>query len=67
MFELRKEPLYYLLSTLYFQVLVIGGGDGGILREISRHSSVEGIDICDIDAMVIDVSLLDQQSNLIIK
>ncbi|KDP31122.1 hypothetical protein JCGZ_11498 [Jatropha curcas] len=37
------------------KVLLIGGGDGGILREISRHSSVNQIDICDIDKMVIDV------------
>lgn len=36
-------------------VLVIGGGDGGVLREISRHSSVERIDICEIDKLVIDV------------
>lgn len=35
------------------QVLLVGGGDGGVLREISRHSSVEHIDICDIDTMVI--------------
>jgi spermidine synthase len=39
------------------QVLVIGGGDGGVLREISRHSSVESIDICEIDQLVIDVKL----------
>ncbi|KAL5987551.1 hypothetical protein ACLOJK_035299 [Asimina triloba] len=38
------------------KVLVIGGGDGGVLREVSRHSSVEKIDICEIDAMVVDVS-----------
>lgn len=37
-------------------VLVVGGGDGGVLREVSRHSSVEHIDICEIDKMVIDVS-----------
>ncbi|ESW27402.1 hypothetical protein PHAVU_003G199000 [Phaseolus vulgaris] len=37
------------------KVLVVGGGDGGILREISRHSSVQHIDICEIDKMVIDV------------
>ncbi|XP_050221754.1 spermine synthase isoform X1 [Mercurialis annua] len=36
-------------------VLVVGGGDGGVLREISRHSSVDLIDICEIDKMVIDV------------
>ncbi|KAH7528488.1 hypothetical protein FEM48_Zijuj05G0077500 [Ziziphus jujuba var. spinosa] len=37
------------------QVLLIGGGDGGILREISRHSTVHQIDICEIDTMLIDV------------
>ncbi|KAI5407039.1 hypothetical protein KIW84_053338, partial [Lathyrus oleraceus] len=36
-------------------VLLFGGGDGGILREISRHSSVKHIDICEIDTMLIDV------------
>ncbi|XP_008783854.1 spermine synthase-like isoform X3 [Phoenix dactylifera] len=36
-------------------VLVVGGGDGGVLREVSRHSSVEVIDICEIDKLVIDV------------
>lgn len=42
------------------QVLVVGGGDGGVLREISRHSSVETIDICEIDKMVIDVSKISK-------
>ncbi|RXH95242.1 hypothetical protein DVH24_024926 [Malus domestica] len=37
-------------------VLVVGDGDGGVLREVSRHPSVEHIDICEIDKMVIDVS-----------
>ncbi|KAG5558789.1 hypothetical protein RHGRI_008668 [Rhododendron griersonianum] len=43
-----------VMSTSW--VLVVGGGDGGVLREISRHTSVELIDICEIDKMVIDVS-----------
>lgn len=38
------------------KVLVIGGGDGGVLREVARYSSVEQIDICEIDGMVVDVS-----------
>ncbi|KAG0461344.1 hypothetical protein HPP92_021335 [Vanilla planifolia] len=38
------------------KVLVIGGGDGGVLREVSRYSSIEQIDICEIDKMVVDVS-----------
>lgn len=45
-----------LLVIILMQVLVVGGGDGGVLREICRHSSVERIDICEIDNMVIDVS-----------
>ncbi|KAF3796224.1 Spermidine synthase [Nymphaea thermarum] len=38
------------------KVLVIGGGDGGVLREVARHTSVEQIDLCEIDAMVVEVS-----------
>ena len=47
---------FWTLLILISQVLVVGGGDGGVLREIARHSSVEQIDICEIDKMVIDVS-----------
>ncbi|RWW15498.1 hypothetical protein GW17_00020660 [Ensete ventricosum] len=51
-------PLLWVtwLKMSSLQVLVIGGGDGGVLREVSRYSSVEQIDICEIDKMVIDVS-----------
>jgi spermidine synthase len=38
------------------RVLIIGGGDGGILREVLKHSSVEHVTVCEIDEMVIDVS-----------
>lgn len=38
------------------RVLVVGGGDGGTLREVARHPSVEAIDICEIDADVIDAA-----------
>ncbi|KAL2906407.1 Spermidine synthase 1 [Bienertia sinuspersici] len=40
------------------KVLVIGGGDGGVLREIARHSSVEQIDICEIDEMVVTIDII---------
>jgi spermidine synthase len=39
-------------------VLVIGGGDGGVLREVLKHPSVEKVDICEIDGEVIRVSKL---------
>ncbi len=38
------------------KILVIGGGDGGILREIGRHDCVRNIDLCEIDEEVINVS-----------
>lgn len=38
------------------RVLVIGGGDGGTLREVARHRSVKQMDICEIDGEVIAVS-----------
>lgn len=31
------------------QVLIIGGGDGGVLREVVKHSSVESVVQCEID------------------
>lgn len=37
-------------------VLVIGGGDGGTVREALKHSSVKEVHLCEIDKMVIDVS-----------
>lgn len=38
------------------KVLVIGGGDGGVLREVVKHESVEEAILCDIDEAVIRVS-----------
>ena len=38
------------------RVAVIGGGDGGVLREIVRHDTVELVDHCEIDQFVCDVS-----------
>lgn len=38
------------------KVLVIGGGDGGVLREVVKHESVEEAVLCDIDEAVIRLS-----------
>ncbi|KAL6452747.1 SPE3 Spermidine synthase SPE3 [Candida maltosa Xu316] len=38
------------------KALVIGGGDGGVLREILKHDSIEEAWLCDIDEAVIEVS-----------
>lgn len=37
-------------------VLVIGGGDGGTVRELTRYPQIENIDMVEIDKMVVDVS-----------
>lgn len=38
------------------KALVVGGGDGGVLRELARHTSLQEIHIAEIDAMVPVVS-----------
>jgi len=36
------------------RALVIGGGDGGVVRELTRNKSLEHIDLVEIDAGVVD-------------
>lgn len=36
-------------------VLVIGGGDGGAVRELCKYSSIEKIDLVEIDSKVVEV------------
>ncbi|MFA5658354.1 MAG: polyamine aminopropyltransferase [Oscillospiraceae bacterium] len=38
-------------------VLVIGAGDGGTVRELTRYSKIEKIDMVEIDKAVVDVCL----------
>lgn len=40
------------------RALVVGGGDGGVLREICRHASIEQVDIVEIDVGVIEACRL---------
>jgi spermidine synthase len=35
------------------KVLVIGGGDGGVIREVLKHKSVEEVVLCDIDEVML--------------
>jgi len=37
------------------KVLVIGGGDGGTVRELTRYPAVERIDMVEIDELVVEV------------
>ena len=38
------------------RVLIIGGGDGGMAREVLRHATVEHVTMVEIDAGVVDFS-----------
>ncbi len=37
------------------KVLIVGGGDGGVLREVVKHAGVEEIHMCEIDRQVVEV------------
>jgi len=37
-------------------VLIVGGGDGGVLREVCRHPGIQRITMCEIDPLVVEVS-----------
>lgn len=37
-------------------VLIIGGGDGGVMREVLKHDSVEKCTLCDVDKMVPEIA-----------
>lgn len=37
-------------------VLIIGAGDGGVLREVCRHKGVKKVTMCEIDRKVVEVS-----------
>jgi len=38
-----------LLQEAAKKVLIVGGGDGGVAREVTRHASVETCDQAEID------------------
>jgi spermidine synthase len=46
----------YMVSQSCKKVLIIGGGDGGVVREFAKHSDIEQIDLVEIDERVIEVS-----------
>ena len=64
MTTIKDEFVYHEMITLPAlnthpnpkNVLVIGGGDGGAIREIVKHPKVEKATLCEIDGRVIEVS-----------
>ena len=51
--EMISHPALFLHGKAK-NVLVIGGGDGGTVREILRHDSIEQVTMVEIDGLVID-------------
>ena len=47
------------------KVLVIGGGDGGVLREVVKHETVEEAVLCDIDEVSLPCPFLSTSSTLL--
>ena len=48
-------PLFSLGAGRARRVLIVGGGDGGVMREVLRHKSVERVVLCEIDGTVVDI------------
>lgn len=51
--EMLANLSFYAHAGVPRRALVIGGGDGGVLRELARHPELEKLDICEIDGEVI--------------
>ena len=45
----QVDWLVLLLQTPPKKVLIVGGGDGGVAREVTRHACVESVDQAEID------------------
>jgi spermidine synthase len=55
--EMMVHPAMFAHSNPE-RVLVVGGGDGGCMREVLRHPGVKVADQCEIDKMVVDQAKL---------
>ena len=59
----KDEFIYHEMIThvpmavhpLVKKVLVIGAGDGGVIRELTRYPEIEHIDMVEIDPLVVEV------------
>jgi spermidine synthase len=63
MFTEKDEFIYHEMMTHIpmaanpeiRDVLVIGAGDGGVVRELARYDSIKRIDMVEIDKLVVDI------------
>jgi spermidine synthase len=52
---LAHIPMHLIKPGRVKRALVIGGGDGGVLRELAKYPEIEEIHLCEIDAAVIRI------------
>ncbi|APF19991.1 Spermidine synthase [Caldithrix abyssi DSM 13497] len=55
--EMMSHPLMMAHGNVK-NVLVIGGGDGGVVREVLRHDGVEKVTMVEIDGKVVEAARL---------
>lgn len=55
-FIVIEKLSYFVFVSLPCQVLIVGGGDGGVAREVAKHPLVERIVQVEIDSKVLEVS-----------
>lgn len=53
---MAHTPMHLRAAGSVKRALVIGGGDGGVLRELAKYPELEEIYICEIDGGVIDAA-----------
>ncbi len=53
--EMISHPALCLLPRPR-RVLIVGGGDGGTLREVLRYSEIEQVDLVEIDEVVVEAA-----------
>jgi len=53
--EMIVHPAFFTMNCLPEKVLVIGGGDGGTVREVLKHG-VKQVDLVEIDREVVEVA-----------
>jgi spermidine synthase len=54
--EMMAHVPLFALGEHAKRVLIVGGGDGGVMREVLKHKGVERVVLCEIDKTVIDIS-----------
>ena len=54
--EMLVHPLVQLIKKTPEKILIIGGGDGAVAKELLKYNFIKTIDLVDIDKEVVDLS-----------